>query len=71
MKKKKAWATGGSIVSYCCTSVSVTPKATAILVDAIVPNAFPNGLDLRHNNLAVAWTHATFSQVKAAAKKYV
>ena len=49
LKEKKQWLTGRSIVAYRSTPLALALKACAILVDAIVPIAFPQGLDVKHN----------------------
>ena len=49
LKEKKQWLTGRSIVAYRSTPLALALKACAILVDAIVPITFPEGLDVKHN----------------------
>ena len=49
LKEKKQWRTGRSIVAYRSTPLALALKTCAILVDAIVPIAFPEGLDVKHS----------------------
>ena len=63
LKEKKQWLTGRSIVAYRSSPLALALKACAILVDAIVPIAFPEGLDVKHN--VKLWTslHSFMSRI--------
>ena len=63
LKEKKQWLTGRSIVAYRSTPLALALKACAILAGAIVPIAFPEGLDVKHN--VKLWTslHALMRRI--------